>query len=476
VIASGRHPGRNPSNQAVVIATTQSTDRQTFLTNLRQSGLLSSVELSAVARRLPNTDRGPVIARSLVEIGALTRFQAERLLAGRTAGFLLGQYKILDLLGRGGMGRVFMAEHQTMRRIVALKVLASELLRTERAQELFLREVRVIAKLTHPNIVTAFDANEVGGRFFLVLEYIDGPNLEQLVRKQGPLAVGLACDYVRQVAGGLQCAHARGMVHRDLKPANLLLQRRGFSTDAPGLVKISDLGLARLHLLQADPVSEQAVGTILTHGNTVMGTPDFLSPEQARNLHNADIRSDVYSLGCTFYFLLTGQVPFPGGQPMEKLMRHNSEQAAPVNKFRASVPAPVLAILDKMMAKRPKERYQTPAELLAALEPFAVSGPISWAPAPSGPTPLPDHLPPGDREPGDLDGVAGLANKVPACTSPVPVSSPTRQTSRRLRTVRVDRGRAKKKQPRPRRAIYLGILTGLAAVGFGLALLLSNLL
>src|SRR5262249_45295053 len=152
------------------------------------------------------------------------RFQAERLLMGRTAGFLLGQYRVLEQIGKGGMGRVYKAEHRTMKRVVALKVLASTLLETERAVELFLHEVRAVAQLVHPNIVTAFDANAVDGRFYLVLEYVDGPNLDELVRRQGPLSAGLACDYIRQVANRLQCAHLLGMLHRDIKPANILVQ------------------------------------------------------------------------------------------------------------------------------------------------------------------------------------------------------------------------------------------------------------
>ena len=167
-----------------------------------------------------------------------------------------------------------------MKRVVALKVLAPDLMRTERAEALFLREIRAIAQLVHPNIVTAYDANEDDGRYYLVLEYVDGPNLDQLVRKQGPLPVGLACDYIKQAANGLQAAHVLGMLHRDIKPANILVQRRGLQEHSPGLIKISDFGLARLHSPDTSVDAPNHAGTILAKENTVMGTPDFLSPEQ----------------------------------------------------------------------------------------------------------------------------------------------------------------------------------------------------
>ncbi|HBI46797.1 MAG TPA: hypothetical protein DDY78_28680 [Planctomycetales bacterium] len=366
----------------VIMAAPQQIDRQTFLANVRQSGLLTAEETANVEKDLAFSNRGRSIARVLIEKGLLTRFQAERLLVGRTAGFLLGQYRVLDQIGRGGMGRVFKAEHRTMRRIVALKVLAPHLLRTDRARELFLREVRAAAQLVHPNIVTAYDANEIEGRTFLVLEYVDGPNLEQLVRRQGPLPVGQACDYVRQIAIGLQCAHLLGMVHRDVKPANILVQRRGLNGGDVGLVKISDFGLARLHNPNAADEFSDHPGTIMTKDNTVMGTPDYLSPEQARSLHNTDIRSDLYSLGCTFYFLLTGQVVFPGGNTLDKLIRHGAEKAPDVRDARPETPTEVAAVVAKLLAKHPPDRYQTPAELAAALEPFAVSGPTPWAPLP----------------------------------------------------------------------------------------------
>jgi eukaryotic-like serine/threonine-protein kinase len=363
----------------------QRIDRKTFLAHLRHSGLVPEPQLARALRALPETSRARPLARALVGRGLLTRFQAERLLAGRTAGFLLGQYRILDQVGRGGMGRVYKAEHRTMRRTVALKVLSPGVLGNDRAVELFLHEVRAVAQLVHPNVVTAYDANEVDGKYFLVLEFVDGPNLNQLVRRQGPLPVGLACDYARQVAGALQAAHGLGMVHRDVKPSNLLVQWRGApGASSPGLVKVSDFGLARLHDPARADADDSAPPTILTRANTVMGTPDYLSPEQSRDLHATDIRSDLYSLGCTLYFLLTGSVPFPGGTALDKLVRHCTESPAPVGSLRPDAPPGVVAIVERLMAKDPAERFQTPAELAEALAPFAVSGPTPWAPSRAG--------------------------------------------------------------------------------------------
>jgi serine/threonine-protein kinase len=349
-------------------------DRHTFLENLRKSGLLTDQELRAAVKRLPQTDRGRVVARAFVAWGLLTKFQAELLLIGRTNGFTLGQYRILDQIGSGGMGRIFKARHQTMNRLVALKVLAPQFVNTERARQLFLREVQAAARLSHPNIVTAYDADEVNGRCYLVMEYVDGPNLDQLVRQLGPLPIGLTCDLVRQAAHGLQCAFALGMVHRDIKPANLLVQRPANDTAAvPCVVKILDFGLARLHAPEAVPAAGNQ--TILTRANTIMGTPDFVSPEQARDMHQVDIRSDLYSLGCTFYYLLTGRVPFPGGTAVEKLVRHVGQQPTPVEELRPEAPPGVAAIVRRLMAKQPDDRFQTPAELAAALAPYAIPGP-----------------------------------------------------------------------------------------------------
>jgi eukaryotic-like serine/threonine-protein kinase len=357
------------------MAVSRPMDRQTFLANVLQSGLVPEGDLDRLLPRLSGADGGTEVARTLVELGALTRFQAERLLAGRTAGFLPGQYRILDQIGRGGMGYVYRAEHRTMGRHVALKLLSPQLLKTDRARDLFLREVRALAQLVHPNIVTAFDAGETAGRFYIVLELVDGPNLDQLVRAEGPLAVERACEYVRQIALGLSCAHGIGIVHRDVKPANLLLRR---GADFAGTVKISDFGLARLRAPDAADAGQQ--GTILAKENTVMGTPDYLSPEQGRCLHQADVRSDLYSLGCTFYFLLTGRVPFPGGTTVDKLIRHNIDPAPDVRETRPDVPAPVAEVVARLLAKAPTDRFQTAAELAEILTPLAAAGPTRAAP------------------------------------------------------------------------------------------------
>ncbi len=316
------------------------------------------------------------IAKALATWKLLTKFQAKMLLTGRTAGYFVGPYKILDQLGQGGMGRVYKAVHQTMNRTVALKVLAPQLVNTGRAKELFLREVQAAAHLCHPNIVMAFDANETDGRHYLAMEYVAGPNLERHVKRHGPLRVSLACEIVFQTANGLQYAFEKGMVHRDIKPANLLIHKEPGADSIQ--VKILDFGLARL--AHRDMALSK---TMQTSKNTVMGTPDFLSPEQSRDVHDTDIRSDLYSLGCTFYFLLSGQVPFPGGNTVDKLIRHNSDEPRPLEETRPGVPRKIANIVRKLMAKNPDERFQTPDELMDALAPHAAPSVMDWPIAPT---------------------------------------------------------------------------------------------
>ncbi len=274
----------------------------------------------------------------------------------------LGQYRLLDELGRGGMGQVYKALHTIMGREVALKVISPELVSDPVAVEWFLREVRASTQLNHPNIVMAYDANEADGLYFLVMEYVHGVTLDALVKQRGPLPLGYACALMRQAALGLQHAHEKGMVHRDIKPSNLLIptSRTNSSTDV--LVKILDFGLARLH-------GKTKGETIALRGEAgVLGTPDYIAPEQSRDIHSADIRSDLYSLGCVFYFVLTGRVPFPGDNAMEKLIKHLMEQPNPVEEIRPDVPPDLAVIVRRLMAKDPADRYQTPAEFVHELE------------------------------------------------------------------------------------------------------------
>src|SRR5438132_1663195 len=235
-----------------------------------------------------------------------------------------------------------------MQRPVAVKVLNHELIDNPATVERFRREVRAAARLTHPNIVAAFDAEQAGDVHFLAMEYVEGVSLARRIAEVGPLPMAQACDYVRQAALGLQHAHERGLVHRDIKPANLLLAVK------ENVVKVLDLGLARLY--QGADADLTAAG--LTQEGTVMGTPDYMAPEQAEESTGVDTRADIYSLGCTLYFLLSGHVPFPGGTLAQKLRKHAQAEPAPLGD---DVPAGLKAVLRKMMAKRPEDRYPTPS-------------------------------------------------------------------------------------------------------------------
>ncbi len=349
--------GRAIENARIMTEQPPRVDPQGFIDNIVASGLMDREELDRALQGFPPTDRAKIVARHLVEIGKLTKFQAEKLLVGKTDGFQLGQYRVLEEIGRGGMGRVYKAVHQTMGRFVAIKLLSPDLTKTDRARGLFEREVKAAARLNHPNIVIAFDAQQVGDRFFLAMEFVDGPNLSQLVKEQGPLPVEQACEYIRQAAVGLDYAHDMGLIHRDVKPSNLLVQQ----TNTGPQVKILDFGLA---LVTAhDSAGEPMVGTL----QTVLGTPDYVSPEQTKSQYNVDGRSDLYSLGCTFYYLLTGEPPFTGGTALEKMIRHGADAPAAVQSKRPGIPDSVAAIVHKLLAKNPKWRYPKAGELATEL-------------------------------------------------------------------------------------------------------------
>jgi serine/threonine protein kinase len=275
--------------------------------------------------------------------------------SGPHAGGNLGPYQPLELLGEGGMGRVYKARHRWLKRIVALKIIREDIADGVDAIRRFRREIEAVGRLAHPNIVLALDAGVVDGKHFMVMEYVDGISLSRLVQDRGPLPVEWACDCIRQAALGLRHVHEHSLVHRDIKPANLLMTQGS-------MVKVADLGLARLH-------ESGRLTRTLTQDGSLIGTPDYLAPEQAATPHLADIRADIYSLGCTFYYLLAGRPPFSGGSYLEKLVRHRECEPEPIERHRADVPPTVCQIVHKMMAKRPEDRYQAPAEVVEAIGP-----------------------------------------------------------------------------------------------------------
>ncbi len=337
---------------------------QQFVASLSDSGLLSSDELRRFVDGLPGEQRpteAQELADALVAHNRLTRFQSQAAYRGQAQGLTLGNYTIVDLLGTGGMGQVFKAEHRRMKRIVALKVLPAAKTKTRIALTRFQREVEAVAKLDHPNIVAAYDADESNGTHFLVMQFVDGQDLASLVKENGPLDVSAAVDCVTQIARGLQYAHAQGVIHRDIKPSNLLL-------DKHGCVKILDMGLARL--MQAVEPSAPAQADELTNSGQIIGTVDYMSPEQALNTRHADHRSDIYSLGCTLHYLLAGKPPYAGETPMERLLAHREQ---PIPSLRIACPEVadgLVAIFEKMLAKDPVQRYQDAADALRDLAAF----------------------------------------------------------------------------------------------------------
>jgi serine/threonine-protein kinase len=346
---------------------------QTLVEELRRYGLLTPAQWEQLEAGLRLQTPSPqALAGELVRRDWLTPFQVNRLLQGRGRELVLGPYCLLERLGEGGMGQVFKARHQLMNRVVALKIIHPDRFHPAAVQR-FQREIQALAQLAHPNIVTAHDAARAGDTYFYVMEYVAGTDLAKLVKQRGALPVAEACNYAHQAAQGLQHAHEHGLVHRDVKPANLVVSSRG-------VLKLLDLGLARLHGGASDPPPSGE----LTQAGTTMGTPDYMAPEQADDFHRADIRADLYSLGCTLYYLLTARPPFPGPSAREKAEQHRAATAVPVESLRPEVPAALAAVVRQLMAKDPKGRYQTPAEALAALAPFAATHPVAV------PVPAPD--------------------------------------------------------------------------------------
>ncbi|QDU43335.1 Serine/threonine-protein kinase PrkC [Symmachiella dynata] len=317
---------------------------------LKQSGLVEGDQLDAAVARWKSNDidvtRPRLIAIQAVKEELITRWQAEKLLQGKHRGFFLGKYRLLTLLGTGGMSSVYLAEHTLMRRQVAIKVLPQSRVDDASYLERFHRESQAVAALDHPNIVRAYDVNQEGNVHFLVMEYVAGQSLQELVTQKGPLDFVQTVEFVRQIAAGLEHAHDAGLIHRDIKPANLLVDERG-------VIKMLDLGLARFfHAEEENPLT-------LQYDEKVLGTADYLSPEQALDSHKVDTRADIYSLGCTMYFLLLGHPPFPDGTLAQRLMFHQMKEPASLKAERPETPPHLVAIVEKMMQKKPEDRFQT---------------------------------------------------------------------------------------------------------------------
>jgi len=352
-----------------------------FVDLLMSSRILAPDQMHTVTKELLTRIRDSrTLAKELMQRGWLTVYQVNQLFQGNGKDLVLGTYRILDLLGEGGVAQVFRAHCTREKSLVALKVVRKEFLSNAEAVRQFQQEAKTIASLSHPNIVRTIEADQVNGVHFLAMEYVEGMDLNKLVRLSGPLPFPQACDYIRQAALGLQHAHERCLVHRDIKPANLfLVTPSGTSleqTPLPGTggakkvvplgapIKILDWGLADMRLPMA--TGQQEPANTLQREETI-GTADYLAPEQAMDATKVDIRADLYSLGCAFYYLLTGQPPFAGGSLLQKLLKHREAQPKPLEETRSDVPAGLQAIVDKMMAKKPEDRYRTPASLSAAL-------------------------------------------------------------------------------------------------------------
>jgi serine/threonine protein kinase len=372
----------------------------------KKSGVVDEKRLNALVDKLRAASAMPTepgkLAGILVRDGVLTHFQAEQFLLGRWRRFTIGKYKVLERLGKGGMGSVYLCEHKFMRRRAAVKVLPVAKAEDPSSLERFYREARAVAALDHPNIVRAYDIDHEDDLHFLVMEYVEGSSLQEIVKKHGPMDIARACHYTRQAAIGLQHAHkTAGLVHRDIKPGNILVDRTG-------VVKILDMGLARFFHDEEDVLTKK-------YDENVLGTADYLAPEQALDSHGVDIRADIYSLGATFYFILTGSTPFSEGTVAQKLIWHQTRQPKPVRIIRPELPEGLAALIEKMMAKDPAQRYQTPADVVEALVPF------TQQPIP----PPPEHEMP--RLSLAATGAAGMPDSglsatgsVPGMPSPVP--------------------------------------------------------
>jgi serine/threonine protein kinase len=342
---------------------------------IRKSGMIDEQKMHEYLQRrefgrgLPEDPRE--FADELINDGVITYFQSEQFMLGKWRGFTIGKYKLLERVGVGGMGQVFLCEHMFMKKRVAVKVLPPAKAEQPAALGRFYREARAAGSLQHPNIIRTHDIDQDGNLHFIVMDYINGSNLLDTVKKFGPMDVGRATHTVKQVADALDYAFRSGIIHRDIKPGNVLVDHRGQA-------HVLDMGLARFFKDHSDQL------TIKYDDKIVLGTADYVAPEQVANSHAVDIRADIYALGATFYFLLAGHPPFPTGTVSQKLLWHRTKEPTPIRQVRPEVPEELAQILARMMAKEPKARYQTPAQVAAEL--------AAWVPA-EVPAPAAEELP-----------------------------------------------------------------------------------
>ena len=347
-------------NGGSVVEGAMSPSLEQFCQQLTESRLLAPAEVDSFLGGLPK-DRKPedaeALARELVAAKRITKYQAQAVYQGKGRQLVFGEYVVLDRIGQGGMGVVLKAEHRRMKRLVAVKTISAAAMKSPEAVQRFYREVEMAAKLSHPNIVAAYDAGEHDGLHYLVMEYVDGKDLATVLKDRGPLPLAEALNYTQQAARGLQYAHEEGVIHRDIKPGNLLLDRKG-------VVKILDMGLARA------TGSETALGgpERLTTAGQVMGTCDYMAPEQALDTRLADHRADIYSLGCTFYRLLTGEALYRRETLMQTLLAHRDEPVPSLREACNDVTLALEAVFYRMVAKRPEDRQQSMAQVVAESE------------------------------------------------------------------------------------------------------------
>ncbi len=417
----------------------------------------------------PDDEDAKRLAAYFVQRKLLTEWQAEKLLARKHKGFFLGKYKLLDQIGAGGMSRVYLAEHLVMKQLRAIKVLPRERVADSSYLARFHLEAQASGSLDHTNIVRTLDIDHVGDIHFLVMEYVPGKDLQALVLEEGPLDFRRAATYLAQAAHGLAHSHEAGLIHRDVKPGNVLIDPRG-------VAKVLDLGLALF--------SDCESSLTIAHSENVLGTADYLAPEQALNSHQVDARADIYGLGCTLYFVLTGGPPFPEGTLAQRIARHQSMMPAPISALRADCPPELERICFCMLQKSPADRYQTALEVAEALEQWLATAEIPASPvaASAGQTAQRGasersaaSTAPGTRRPRWADSDSQVEPPTPpkkstTRTTADTVTSKDRDTLKGTTDlpprvpIQVQPAQRGEKQHRPMRGVFFGLL-GAAMVG-----------